>query len=113
MALKSLDTATAFGTLVQLARTGCAELPHLDSPVQAAADKVLATWREGNAVNAILVSIGTFQSFHKMTGSNVPHTDTLVKRSGCHQLAVGRNCDGGDAVFYTQRQDICLCFDIP
>lgn len=113
MTFKSLDTSTTLGALVDLPRARSAELPHLDSPVQATADKILAARREGNAVNTVFVSIGTFQSFDKVARSDVPDTDTLIQRSCCHKLAIWRNGNSRHAILNAQCEDVGLCLDIP
>lgn len=111
VAFKSLDTL-ASRALRQIA-IALTELPHLDGLVQTARYQFAAGRRERHTVDAILVAIGTFQSFNQVSGVRIPHADALVEGSGSHQLAVRRDCHGRNAIFYAERQHILTRFNVP
>lgn len=113
MTLEGLDATTAFWSLVELPRTGRAELPHLDRPVQAAADEILAARGESHTVYTILVAVRTLEPFYKMPRSDIPDADALVQRPCRHQLAIWRDGNSRDTIFDAQGQDVRLGFDIP
>lgn len=112
MAFKSLHATATLGALVRHSARG-GELPHLDGLVQTAADKVLSVGREGDTVDAILVSIGALETLDKEARVEVPNTNTFIQRSGRHILGVGRDRDGGDAIFDRQRQNAAASLNIP
>jgi hypothetical protein len=101
MTLKGLDAAAALerGLLgVAAAHARRAELPHLDGLVQAAADKLPSVGRERHTIDAIFVAVGPFQTLEEVAHLDVPHAHALVERAGSHELRVGRDGDGRDAV---------------
>lgn len=112
--LKRLHTSSALGSLVDtILWARGAQLPHLDSPVQTAADKILATRREGNTVNTVLVSIRTLEALDQGTVCNVPDANTLVQGASCDQQAVGRDGHSRDTIFNGEGQNAVSGLDIP
>jgi hypothetical protein len=105
VAFERLDAAaTLRGGLRDSARG--AELPHLDSLVETAADEVATIGRECDRVHAVLVTVGSLETLHQETASNLPDAHALVERSSRHILGIGRDGHRGDAILNAQRQDV-------
>lgn len=112
VALEGLD---AFASLRRLRTipSGPAELPHLDSAVQTAADKLLAVGREGDRVDGVSVTIRTLEALCEVASVDVPHTDALIKRAGGNIVGVGGDGHGGDTILDGEGEGVGTLLDIP
>lgn len=112
MSFESLHAATTLRTLARDTTRG-RELPHLDSLVQASANKVLAVGGEGDAVYAVLVAVGALETLDQVAGMNVPDTDALIQRARGDVLRVRRDGHRGNAILYRQREQTGRGLDVP
>lgn len=113
VAFESLNASSALGSLVDLSSSRRTELPHLDSSVQTAADKVLAAGGKCDTVNTVLVPVRSLKTLDKVASRNIPHANTLVQRSGCDKTAIRRDSNGGNAVLNGESQHTVIVIDIP
>ena len=112
MTLKRLDAAPTLRRRRSGDTAGGAELPHFNSLVQTAADKVAAIGREGNAVDTVLVAIRALEALCKVA-SHVPDPDTLVQGSGSNELLVGRDSNSRDTIFNREDRRVLPGFNVP
>lgn len=110
---EGLDTSSTLGSLVYLSSSRRAEFPHFDCPIQTAADEVLATGRERNAINAVLVTVGALKALDKMASSDIPNTNTLIQGPSSDKAAVGRDGNSGNSILNSQRQHAVVIVDVP
>ena len=89
------------------------QLPHFDSLVQTSTDQAVAVGRESDAVDAVGMAIGSFQSTNQVASRHTPDTDALVQRSSCDKVSARRDGDGGDPIFNLEGQNFTIAFDIP
>lgn len=89
------------------------KLPHLDRLVQAARDQFATAGAKGNTVDAILVSRLALEPLDQEARRRVPNAHALVEGAGGDVAAVGRQRDGGDAVFDRQLQRLAARLEIP
>lgn len=114
MTLKCLDASSAlYGRLLNQASSGRRELPHFDRLVQTAADKIPSIRRECNAVDTVLVAVGTFQALEQESSLNLPDPNALVQRASRYTLGIGRNSNSCYPVFYSESQNIATRLDVP
>ncbi len=59
------------------------------------------------------MAVGSFESLNKESVRDIPHAHALVERARSDVLGVGRDGDGGDAVFYGECQYVRSGLDIP
>lgn len=91
---------------------GC-ELPHLDSLVQTAANKVSAIWCKSNTVNTVSMAVRALKTLNKVSSGGIPDADTLIKRPSCHIAAVWGDGNGGDAVLDAEDEFLLAINNIP
>lgn len=113
MTFKSADAFTTLNSASGVGATGHVELPKFDGLVQTTTDKVAAVGGEGNRVHAVLVSIGALQPFHKVAGSGIPNTHTLIERACGDVVTIWGHSHGGHTVFDAQGVDQLAIQDIP
>jgi hypothetical protein len=114
VALKGLDTLAALrldaGAVVEAA---VVELPHLDRLVKRAGHEVAAIGGEGDTVHTVLVALLAFGALDENAGLGVPDTDAFVQAACSDEAVVGRDGNGGNAVFDLQSQNTLVLLDIP
>jgi hypothetical protein len=114
VALESLDTLAALGLDAgAVVEAAVVELPHLDCLVERAGHEVAAVGGEGDTVHTILVSLLAFGALDENTGLSVPDAHALVQAARGDEAVVGRDCNGGDAVFDLESKDALVLLDIP
>lgn len=59
------------------------------------------------------MAIRTFKTLNKVAVGGIPNADALVERPGGDILSVGRDSNGGDAIFNAEDQDVLTRFDVP
>lgn len=111
--LEGLDALAALRPRARNVARRRRKLPHLDSLIERAADKVLTVRGESNRVNAILMTNVTFQTLHKVPTARVPDANALVKRTSCDEAVVGRDGDGRNAVLDGELKHLLVGTDIP
>ena len=89
------------------------QLPHFDCFVQTSTDQAVTIGRESDAVDAVGMAIGSFQSTNQVASWYTPDTDALVQRSGCDKVSTRRNGDGGYPILNLEGQNLTIAFDIP
>lgn len=113
MTLESARASAALGTSARNQATWRRQLPHLDGLVQAARNEIMASRRESNGVNTVLVALGTFETLNEISSSCIPDPNAPVERSSSDVAAIGGDCDGGDAVLNAQSQLLLSIHHIP
>lgn len=113
MSLKSAHALSA----ASAATIRVVEFPHPDRLVQTARYQVIALRAERNRVDAILVALLAFSSFHEVAGLHIPDADTLIQTASRDEAVVWRHRHSGDAVFDLQIEDALVldrgCLDVP
>jgi len=89
------------------------EFPHLDGLVETTADQTISRRSEGDTIDAVPVALLTLEAHDEAARVGVPDTDALVKRSGCHEAAVGRDGYGRDAILDGKVKHLLIGFEIP
>lgn len=107
------NAASALGAGVRVPTSWRHQLPHLDSLVQTAGNKVLAIGSEAHAVHTVLVSILALQSLDEITRGGVPNTHTLVQRTSRDVFGIGRDSHSRHTVFDGQSENVSTCFNVP
>jgi len=114
VALKSLDTLAALGLDAgAVVEAAVVELPHLDRLVERAGHEVAAVGGEGNTVHAVLVALLAFSTLNENTGLGVPDAHALVQATRGDEAVVGRDGNGGDAVFDLESKNTLVLLDVP
>ena len=114
VALESLDALAALGLDAgAVVEAAIVELPHLDSLVKRTRDEVATIRRECNTVDTVLVALFAFSALNKNTSLGVPNADALVQAARSDEAVVGRDGNGGDAVFDLESQNALVLLDIP
>jgi hypothetical protein len=89
------------------------EFPHFDSFIQTSRNKILSIRSESDRVDTILMPIRALETLDKVTRSSIPNADAFVKRPCRNKLGIGRDSDSSHAVFYTERENILSCLNVP
>lgn len=112
MSFKSPDALAASWTTGPSVRL---EFPHPDGPVQATGHEHVAVRRECHRVDTVFVArvAASFFETLKQIALHVPDAHALVKTACSKELIVGRDCNGGDSVFYLERQDASVELNVP
>lgn len=95
------------------ARRDVVQSPHPDRLVQGARHELLARRAEGDRVHAVAVALLALGPLHEVARLAVPDAHALVQAAGRDVAVVGRDGDGGDAVFDRQAQDALVLLDVP
>lgn len=82
LATLRLDTSTVVEASV-------VELPHLDSLVKRAGNKVATIGRERNTIDTILVALFALSALNKNTSLGIPNADALVQATCSDETVVG------------------------
>lgn len=113
VALECLYATTSRPSLVSFALPGQVKLPYLDSFIKASADDLLAIGMERNAVNTLIVSIGTTKAVYHVA-LYVPHMDAVILLTpGCDELAVGGDGNCRNEVTNGEVQNTAARVDVP
>lgn len=114
VALESLDALAALGLDAgAVVEAAVVELPHLDRLVERTRHEVATVGGEGDTVHTILVALLAFGTFDENTGLGIPDADALVQAACSDEAVVGRDGNGGDAVFDLESQNALVLLDIP
>ena len=114
VALESLDALAALGLDAgAVVEAAVVELPHLDRLVERTRHEVATVGGEGDTVHTILVALLAFGALDKNTGLGIPDADALVQAACSDEAVVGRDGNGGDAVFDLESQNALVLLDIP
>lgn len=92
------------------------KLPHSDGSVQTAGNKLSASGRECDRVDAILVARVTasfLESLEEVSTSQLPHSDTFVQTTSSQETVVWRDGDGSHAVLDSEAQYTLVVRNIP
>jgi len=111
---KRLDAFPALGLVTRpVVEPRIVELPHLDRLVQRSGHQVSPVGRESNAVHTVFVPLLAFGALDEDAGLGVPDANAFVQTAGCDEAVVGRDGDGGDAVFDCKGEDALVFLDVP
>ena len=81
--------------------------------VERTGHEVTTVGGEGDTVHTILVALLAFGTFDENTGLGIPDADALVQAARSDEAVVGRDGNGGDAVFDLESQNALVLLDIP
>lgn len=59
------------------------------------------------------MSIRVLQALDKVSGRGIPDPNALIERSGSNEAAIGRDGDGGNAIFDAEDEFLFAIDDIP
>lgn len=90
-----------------------AQLPHLDSLIETAADKLAAAGRERYAVHAVSVADLAFQSLDQEATCGIPHPHALVQGACCYHSVVRRDRYGRHAIIDRHAEDLFVSINVP
>lgn len=114
VALEGLDTLATLGLATSaVVEAGVVELPHLDGLVERTRNEVTAIRRECNTVHAVVVALLALGTLNEHTSLGVPDTHALVQAACSDKTVVGRDGDGGNAVFDLESEDALVLLDVP
>ena len=113
MAFESPNALAASRSLANVDSGWSGELPHLDSLVQTAADKVSAIRSKGHRVDAVHVALLAFESLDKEAGGRIPHANALVQRACCNIAVVWRDRNRGNTIVDEQLQHLLVRLNVP
>ena len=88
-------------------------VPQVGVTVHARGCERITVGGEGDTVHTILVALLAFGALDKNTGLGIPDADALVQAACSDEAVVGRDGNGGDAVFDLESQNALVLLDIP
>lgn len=112
MAFESAHTLASWAVRRHEARRR-SQLPHLDRLVKTATDEAIARWSKRHTVDAVLVTLLSFEAYNKLSTANVPYTHALVQGTGGDISVVWGDGNGGDTVFDREVCNLLVPLEIP